>query len=110
MTAVEEVPTVRRATFPAVVTTENGQHRTALAVVTTDRLMVWTTRGRPILDLAYDPARSIVPAASAPSSRPAHLATVTLGTVTVQGQRGCGCGSSLKGWRPWRPWRVVASS
>lgn len=102
-------PVVRRDTFPAVVTTENGQHRNALAVITTDRLLVWTTRAAPILDAPYDPELSDVPPPGAPSSRPAHVRLRSGQVVTVQGQRGCGCGNPLKGWRPWRPWRRASA-
>lgn len=109
MTEATAVPVVLRDVFPATVTTEGGQYRSALAVITEDRLMVWVTRAAPILDAPYDRDRSRIPRGSAPRSATAHLVLASGQVVSVAGQRGCGCGNPLKGWRPWRPWRKAAA-
>jgi hypothetical protein len=97
--------TVIRDVFPAAVVVGDRVYRSALAVITRDRLLVYLTRAAPILDAPYDPATSTVPALTSGRFAPAHL-TLTSGQVaTVTGQRGCGCGNPLKGWRPWTPYR-----
>lgn len=103
---VEDPPVVLRDVFPAVVTAGSRVHRSALAIITRDRVLAWTSRSCLVLDAAYDPLISVVPPASAPRTlRPAHLVLLDGTAVTVVGQRGCGCGNPLKGWRPWSPYR-----
>jgi hypothetical protein len=52
---------------------------------------------------------------NAPRSRAAHLSlraedgSLTLPSVHVNGQRGCGCGNPLKGWTPWQPYRKATA-
>ena len=100
---------VVRDVFPAVVTAGPLSFRSARAVVTRERIRVWTSPGAPALDLPYDPAASTVPPLNAPRSRPAHLALRDGQTVSVEAQRGCGCGNPLRGWQPWRPYRKAYS-
>lgn len=97
---------VIRDVFPAVVSFGPSTLRSARAVITRERVYVWTTRGAPAVALAYDPLISTVPPINAPRSlRPAHLVLMDGSSLTVEGQRGCGCGNPLKGWVPWRPYR-----
>lgn len=100
---------VVRDVFPAVVTAGPLSFRSALAVITRQRVYVWTQRVAPALAMDYDPDASQVPRLSAPRSAPAHLVLSDGTTLTVQGQRGCGCGNPLKGWQPWRPYRKAAT-
>lgn len=104
VTATAE-PVVIRDLFPAVVTVGGTTYRSALAVITRDRLLVYVTRAAPALDAPYLPEESQVPRLSAPRSAVAHLRLASGASATVQGQRGCGCGNPLKGWQPWRPYR-----
>jgi hypothetical protein len=111
----EEAPVVIRDLFPAEVQLGDLVYRTAFAVITRRRLYVWQAEGRErVLRLVaeYDPDASTVPRYNAPPREPATL--VLLGhpdasTAIVRRQRGCGCGSSLRGWRPWQPYRVASS-
>lgn len=100
---------VVRDVFPAVVTAGPSTFRSALAVITRERVYVWTQKGAPALAMSYDPDASRVPRLSAPRSTPAHLTLADGSGITVQGQRGCGCGNPLKGWQPWRPYRKGVS-
>jgi hypothetical protein len=111
----EESPVVVRDLFPAEVQLGDLVYRTAFAVITRRRLYVWQAEGRErVLRLVaeYDPAGSTVPAYNA---APRENATLALRghpaalTAIVRRQRGCGCGSSLRGWRPWRPYRVAST-
>jgi hypothetical protein len=106
---------VIRDVFPAVVRAGGQTWRNARAVITRDRVYVWTSRTTAVIDAAYDPELSTVPALNA--SRSARTALVLTAEpvntmraelvqhLTVEGQRGCGCGNPLKGWTPWRPYR-----
>lgn len=99
-------PVVLRDVFPAVVTAGTRTWRSTKAVITRDRVLVWTSRSSVVLDAAYDPLISSVPSINAPRLlRPAHLVLLDGTAVTVAGQRGCGCGNPLKGWQPWTPYR-----
>ena len=113
--AAEDEPVVVRDLFPAEVQVGDLVYRTAFAVVTRRRLYVWQAEGREkVLRLVaeYDPAGSTIPSSHAP---PRQQATVRLvghpdaSYAYVRRQRGCGCTSSLRGWRPWRPYRVATS-
>lgn len=108
MTAAAESPVVVRDAFPARVVTPRAIFTTARVVITRDRLLVYVDRGDPVLDEPYDPARSTVPRYNAPSSVPSTLALLDGTEVIVTRQRGCGCSSRLRGWRPWQPYRVAA--
>lgn len=96
---------VIRDVFPAVVTFGPSTLRNARAVVTRSRVYVWTARGAPAVALGYDPMLSTVPSVNAPRSRRTYLRLDDGTGVTIDGQRGCGCGNPLKGWTPWRPYR-----
>lgn len=110
MSVSEGTPVVIRDVFPAVVTIGDRTYRSAKAVITRDRLLVYLTRAAPVLDAPYDPVISLVPASTAPRSlRPAHLVLLSGQTVIVDRQRGCGCGNPLKGWQPWSPYRKAPS-
>ncbi len=109
----EESPIVVRDLFPAEVQLGDLVYRTAFAVITRERLYVWQAEGRErVLRLvaAYDPAGSTIPAYNAPPRQEATLRLVghpDASYAVVRRQRGCGCGSSLRGWRPWRPYRIA---
>jgi hypothetical protein len=98
-------PVVVRDVFPAEVAVGGSVYRSARAVITRDRLLVYLTTAGPVVDTPYDPAASTVAPISAPRSRASHLALPDGGTAHVNGQRGCGCGNPLKGWTPWQPYR-----
>lgn len=100
-----DVPVVVRDVFPAEVVHGGDVYRTARAIITRDRVLVYLTPAGPVLDSPYDPAASAVAPISAPRGKASHL-TLADGTVVhVNGQRGCGCGNPLKGWTPWQPYR-----
>lgn len=109
---------VIRDVFPAVVRFGPSTLRNARAIVTRQRVYVWTRPTAPAVALPYDPAASTIPPLNAPASRPAHLVIAATGNtmevaevqhLTVEGQRGCGCGNPLKGWVPWRPYRKATA-
>lgn len=111
MTAPAEAPVVLRDAFPAEVTdSRTGTvYRSARAVVTRDRVLVWVAQGRErllVIDEPYRPELSSVPPYNARPSEAAHLALVGPGLVHINRQRGCGCGNPLKAWQPWQPYRV----
>jgi hypothetical protein len=100
---------VLRDGFPRIVAVDGvPTYRSASVVVTRDRVLVYVTRAAPILDAPYDPAS----VDRAPVQRPRRAADdpplLSGRTLTVTRQRGCGCSSPLKGWRPWRPYRVAS--
>jgi hypothetical protein len=100
---------VLRDGFPSIVAVDgHPTWRSASVVVTRDRVLVYLTRAAPILDAPYDPATSVVPRYNAPRQQRTILRLTSGATVTVDRQRGCGCSSPLKGWRPWRPYRISA--
>lgn len=108
----EPSPIVIRDLFPAEVHVDGIVYRTAYAVITRERLYVYQAEGRDrVLRLVapYDPAGSTVPPYQAPPRQESRLDLGAGRTATVRRQRGCGCGSSLRGWHPWRPYRVASS-
>ena len=107
--APESSPIVVRDLFPAEVQLGDLVYRTAFAVVTRERLYVWQAEGRAkVLRLVapYDADASTVPPYNAPPRQDSTLQLLDGRTAIVRRQRGCGCGSSLRGWRPWHPYRV----
>jgi hypothetical protein len=104
------LPVVVRDVFPAEVAVAGQVYRSARAVITRDRLLVYLTTAGPVIDTPYDPAASAVAPLNAPRSRPSHLALPGGQQAHVNGQRGCGCGNPLKGWTPWQPYRKQASA
>src|SRR3954463_15105026 len=100
---------VLRDVFPAVVTAGPSTWRSARAVITRERIYVWTQKTAPALAMPYDAGGSVIPAINAPRNRPTHLRLRDGSAVTVESQRGCGCGNPLKGWTPWRPYRKAAA-
>jgi hypothetical protein len=111
----EASPVVVRDLFPAEVQVGGSVYRTAFAVITRERLYVWQAEGRDRIlrfVMEYDPGRSTVPPYHAPPRQEARLYAAgprddLAGAVVVRRQRGCGCSSSLRGWRPWRPYRIA---
>ncbi len=101
-------PVVVRDVFPARVVIGTRVLTSARAVITRDRLLVYINRTGPALDEPYTPEGSTVPAYNAPAREPAQLALADGSTATVTRQRGCGCGSTVRSWRPWQPWRVAS--
>jgi hypothetical protein len=100
---------VLRDGFPRIVAVDGvPTYRSASVVITRDRVLVYVTRAAPILDAPYDPAASTVPRYNAPAGQQTILRLLSGRTLTVTRQRGCGCSSPLKGWRPWRPYRVAS--
>jgi hypothetical protein len=117
VTAPAEVsPVVVRDVFPAEVYAGDLVYRTARVVITRTRVYVWQAEGRDQhlrLVAVYDPEASTVPRYNA---SPREQSTLVLPgspfgieRVVVRRQRGCGCGSSLRGWRPWQPFLVASS-
>lgn len=100
---------VIRDVFPAVVRFGPSTLRNARAVITRQRVYVWTALTPPAVALPYDAAASTVPPLNAPASRRTALALPDGGSLTVEAQRGCGCGNPLKGWVPWRPYRKATA-
>lgn len=98
-------PIVVRDVFPAEVAVGGRVLRSARAVITRDRLLVYLTTAGPVIDTPYDPAASAVPPLNAPRARAAHLVLADGTQAHINGQRGCGCGNPLKGWTPWQPYR-----
>jgi hypothetical protein len=112
MTTTTPPPVVVRDVFPARVVVGDAAYTSARAVITRDRLLVWVPRGRDrllVVDEAYDPGRSTVPRYNAPPRESAYLTLPDGRTAGVHRQRGCGCASPLRGWRPWSPFLVAAS-
>lgn len=111
MTATEEQTdrVVIRDGFPSIVTVDGAPtYRNASVVITRDRVLVYLTRAAPIVDAPYDPTASTIPRYNAPRGTRSIVRLRSGQTLTVERQRGCGCSSPLKGWRPWRPYRVAA--
>jgi hypothetical protein len=101
-------PVVLRDVFPALVAVDGAPtYRNARAIITRDRVFVYLTTAGPVLDAPYDPAESVVPRYNAPSRQRTAARLSSGATVTVERQRGCGCGNPLKGWHPWHPWQVA---
>lgn len=101
---------VIRDVFPAVVRFGPSTLRNARAVVTRERVYVWTARGAPAVNMGYDPAASTVPALNAARSQRTVLSLGDGSALRIELQRGCGCGNPLKGWTPWRPYRKGAAA
>lgn len=109
-------PVVVRDVFPARVVVGDRVLTTARVVLTRERVLVYTDRSGPVIDEPYLGHLSTVPRYNAPSREPAHLTLADETTdpdlagasVTIARQRGCGCASPLRGWRPWQPYRVAA--
>lgn len=106
---VDDTPVVLRDVFPAEVAVGGQVYRTARAIVTRNRLLVYLTTAGPALDVPYDPAASSIAPLNAPRSRATRLALADGQTANINGQRGCGCGNPLKGWQPWRPYRKATA-
>jgi hypothetical protein len=100
---------VIRDVFPAVVRFGPSTLRNARAVVTRERVYVWTSRTAPAVASGYDSGSSTIPPLNAPRSRRTVLSLGDGSTLTVEQQRGCGCGNPLKGWTPWRPYRKATA-
>jgi hypothetical protein len=114
--AHETAPVVVRDVFPAEVSVGGSVYRTARVVITRERVYVWQAEGRDRhlrVEFAYDPERSAIPRYNASPREEAKVYARTVddlaGALIVRRQRGCGCGSSLRGWRPWQPYRVASS-
>lgn len=116
----EASPVVVRDVFPAEVWLSDGNvYRTARAVVTRERVYVFQGQGRDRLlrfVAEYDPERSAIPRYNASPRENTTLAlqgvqepALGLASLTIRRQRGCGCGSPLRGWSPWNPYRVASS-
>lgn len=109
--APEESPVVLRDVFPAEVHIGGHVYRTAFAIVTRARLYVYQAEGRARilrLEAEYDPAASTVPRYNAGPREDATLQLLDGRTARVTRQRGCGCGSPLRGWHPWSPYAVTS--
>lgn len=100
-----EPPVVIRDVFPAEVAVGGQVYRTARAVITRTRLLVYVTAAGPVIDTPYDLSRSAVAPLNAPRSAASHLTLADGQAAHINGQRGCGCGNPLKAWSPWQPYR-----
>lgn len=108
----EQSPVVIRDVFPAQLTLGDLTYRSARAVITRERVYVWVPQGRErllVVDEAYLPEQSTVPRYNAPPRDDTVLALADGRTLVVRRQRGCGCNSPLRGWRPWSPFLVAAA-
>jgi len=105
---VETDPVVVRDVYPAEVTLPDGTLlRGALVKVTREGVYVWT--GERVL--SYAEARSEPGEVLTPDylTRREPLVTATAdGPVVVWKGAGCGCGSTLKSYRPFQPERKAA--
>lgn len=106
----ESNPVVVRDVFPAEVYVGGITYRTARALVTRERLYVFQAQGRERLLRLDEPyTDGSIPRYNA-SPREATSLTLADGrAVVIRRQRGCGCGSPLRGWSPWSPYLVAAS-
>jgi hypothetical protein len=103
-----EAPVVLRDVFPATVAVDGASpYRSARAIITRDRLLVYVTTAAPVLDAPYDPEQSVVPRYNAPRGQRATIRLLSGATVVVDRQRGCGCGNPLRNFRPWHPYRIA---
>jgi hypothetical protein len=111
----ETSPVVIRDVFPAEAWLGDGNvYRSARVVVTRERVYVWQAEGRDRhlrLDAAYDPERSTVPRYNAGPREQTILALDDgpVPSLVIRRQRGCGCSSPLRGWRPWSPFLTAAA-
>jgi len=110
----EPAPVVIRDVFPAEAHVDGIVYRSARVVITRERVYVWQAEGRERvlrLDEAYTSVVSTVPRYNASPREHATLALVAEPerVLVVRRQRGCGCGSPLRGWRPWSPFLTAAS-
>jgi hypothetical protein len=109
----ETSPVVVRDVFPAEVHVDGLVYRSARAIVTRERVYVFQAEGRERilrLDEAYAPVVSVVPRYNAAPREHATLALVAdpERVLVIRRQRGCGCGSPLRGWRPWNPFLTAS--
>jgi hypothetical protein len=105
-------PVVIRDVFPAQPTLGSITYRSARVIVTRERVYVWTPQGRErllVVDEPYLREQSTIPRYNAPPRDDTILALVDGRTLTVRRQRGCGCNSPLRGWRPWSPFLTAAA-
>lgn len=113
----EPNPVVLRDVFPAEVHVDGLVYRTARAIVTRERVYVWQAQGRERalrLDEAYLPESSTVPRYNAGPREETRLQLRgsepgAMRSLVIRRQRGCGCGSPLRGWHPWSPYSVASS-
>ncbi len=108
----ETRPVVVRDVFPAEVWIDGYAYRTARAIVTRERVYVFQGEGRERhlrLDEPYDPAASTVPRYNAGPREATHLTLADGRSLVIRRQRGCGCGSPLRGWSPWSPYLTASS-
>lgn len=110
----ESNPVVVRDVFPAEVWVDGLVYRSARAIVTRERVYVFQGQGRERvlrLDEPYVPTVSTIPRYNA---GPRENTTLALRedperVLVIRRQRGCGCGSPLRGWSPWSPYLVASS-
>lgn len=113
----ESNPVVVRDVFPAEVWVDGVAYRTARALVTRERVYVFQAQGRERvlrLDEAYLPESSTVPRYNAGPREETRLQlrgseVGAMRSLVIRRQRGCGCGSPLRGWSPWSPYLVASS-
>lgn len=108
----ETEPVVIRDVFPAAVAVGDDRYWTARAIVTRERVYVFTGAGRERLlrlDQPYDREASTIPRYNAPPRDPTHLVLDDGRTLSIARARGCGCTSPLRSWHPWQPYRIAAA-
>lgn len=108
----ETNPVVVRDVFPAEVWVDGLVYRSARAIVTRERVYVFQAEGREQrlrLDEPYGPDGSTIPRYNAGPREATYLSLVGMRSLVIRRQRGCGCGSPLRGWRPWSPFLTAAA-
>lgn len=99
----EAEPVIIRHIYPANVILPNGtEARSALAIVTQQRVYVWAQLGgtvQAVLDEEYVQPDRPLPHVAQLKTAPIVLG-VPGGQVMVSAGSGCGCGSPLKSFRP----------
>lgn len=108
----ETKPVIVRDVFPAEVWVDGLVYRTARAIVTRERVYVFQAEGRDRrlrLDEPYDAEASTVPRYNAGPREATYLSLPGIRSLVIRRQRGCGCGSPLRGWNPWNPYLVASS-
>jgi hypothetical protein len=103
----EDEPQVVRRVYPAntVVQVDDTtvEHRACLAILTKERVYIWTEQGgaiTPALDVPYVRPEGRMPHVSELRTAPLIVDLADGGRVEVRAAAGCGCGSSLKSFAP----------
>lgn len=97
---------ITRRVWPAQVNLGPVMYRAALVIVTERQVYVWTRRDMIVVSDRWL-SGSTLPPAHLLAAQPMTVLTESSGTVVVNLDGGCGCGSDLRGFQPFTP-EVVA--